>query len=118
MSTAMRATSIVRSLFPHNVAEQLQAQKAEEQRAAARHRRELKHQKKRSQRDLMNGSGSEQEKSEELVEAKPMADLFPSATVFFADIAGFTAWSSSREPEQVFILLENLYRAFDKYVAR
>ena len=31
----------------------------------------------------------------------------------FADIAGFTAWSSVREPAQVFALLEALYGAFD-----
>ena len=126
LSTAMRATSIVRSLFPHNVAEQLQAQKAKEQRAAARQQRHnlrFPHKKRASNRDLGNqqnnntdDSGAASDASEELVEDKPMADLFPSATVFFADIAGFTAWSSSREPEQVFVLLENLYRAFDKYV--
>ena len=29
--------------------------------------------------------------------AAPIADLFPHCTVFFGDIAGFTAWSSSRE---------------------
>lgn len=32
----------------------------------------------------------------------------------FADIAGFTAWSSEREPSQVFKLLESLYRKFDQ----
>jgi len=32
----------------------------------------------------------------------------------FADIAGFTAWSSLREPSQVFFLLESVYNAFDK----
>jgi class 3 adenylate cyclase len=31
----------------------------------------------------------------------------------FADISGFTAWSSEREPTQVFVLLETLYREFD-----
>jgi class 3 adenylate cyclase len=31
----------------------------------------------------------------------------------FADIAGFTAWSSEREPSQVFKLLETLYHEFD-----
>jgi class 3 adenylate cyclase len=43
----------------------------------------------------------------------PIADLFPNTTIIFADIAGFTAWSSQREPEQVFTLLETLYRSFD-----
>jgi class 3 adenylate cyclase len=30
-----------------------------------------------------------------------------------ADIAGFTAWSSIREPPQVFTLLEAIFQAFD-----
>ena len=32
----------------------------------------------------------------------------------FADLEGFTAWSSTREPHQVFMLLETIYRAFDE----
>jgi class 3 adenylate cyclase len=38
--------------------------------------------------------------------------------VQFADIAGFTAWSSVREPSQIFILLETLYAAFDAIAKR
>lgn len=45
---------------------------------------------------------------------EPIADLFPECTVMFADISGFTAWSSVREPTQVFKLLEAIYRGFDK----
>ncbi|GKY99131.1 hypothetical protein MPSEU_000868600 [Mayamaea pseudoterrestris] len=45
---------------------------------------------------------------------KPIADLFTESTVLFADIAGFTAWASVREPTQVFTLLETVYRAFDE----
>ena len=30
------------------------------------------------------------------------------------DLVGFTAWSSAREPHQVFVLLETLYNSFDK----
>ncbi|KAL3937662.1 MAG: hypothetical protein SGBAC_007278 [Bacillariaceae sp.] len=44
---------------------------------------------------------------------KPIADLFPNTTVMFANIVGFTAWSSTREPSQVFILLETIYKEFD-----
>ena len=50
--------------------------------------------------------------------AAPLADLFPNTTVVFADIVGFTAWSSVREPQQVFRLLESLYAAFDKIAYR
>eukprot|EP00980_Cylindrotheca_fusiformis_P001738 scaffold403_cov113-Cylindrotheca_fusiformis.AAC.2 len=48
----------------------------------------------------------------------PLADLFPETTIVFADIAGFTAWSSAREPAQVFVLLETIYGAFDKHAYR
>jgi len=44
---------------------------------------------------------------------KPIADFFPHTTVMFADISGFTAWSSEREPVQVFCLLETLFLEFD-----
>lgn len=43
----------------------------------------------------------------------PIADYYPSTTILFGDIVGFTAWSSVREPSQVFQLLEALYGAFD-----
>jgi class 3 adenylate cyclase len=33
--------------------------------------------------------------------------------VLFADISGFTAWSSLRDPAQVFTLLESIYSSFD-----
>jgi class 3 adenylate cyclase len=36
----------------------------------------------------------------------------------FADVEGFTAWSSIREPSQVFALLETLYAAFDRVAVR
>lgn len=45
---------------------------------------------------------------------RAIAELFPEATVLFADIAGFTAWSSIREPTQVFHLLESIFQAFDE----
>jgi class 3 adenylate cyclase len=32
----------------------------------------------------------------------------------FSDICGFTAWSSTREPAQVFVLLQTVYHEFDK----
>jgi len=49
-----------------------------------------------------------------ILTSEPIADLFPSATVMFLDIAGFTAWCSERDPSQVFRLLETLYQAFDE----
>lgn len=56
--------------------------------------------------------------SSELVESSPtstggsvpIAEFFPEVTILFADIAGFTSWSSVREPSQVFELLETVFR--------
>jgi Adenylate and Guanylate cyclase catalytic domain len=45
---------------------------------------------------------------------QPIADLFLETTVLFADIAGFTAWSSTRDPTHVFTLLQSLYQGFDQ----
>jgi hypothetical protein len=44
---------------------------------------------------------------------KPIADLFLHTTVFFAEVVGFSAWSSLREPSEVFMLLEKLFQCFD-----
>jgi len=44
---------------------------------------------------------------------KPMADFYPNTTILMCDIAGFTAWSSTRAPADVFRLLETIYGAFD-----
>ena len=49
---------------------------------------------------------------------KVIASFFPATTVMFADIAGFTAWSSTRDPEQVFRLLETVYGAMDEIALR
>lgn len=46
--------------------------------------------------------------------SRPIADLFPNTTVLFADLVGFTSWCSQRDPENVFRLLESIFKAFDK----
>jgi hypothetical protein len=46
--------------------------------------------------------------------SKVIADTFPEVTILFADIVGFTPWSSQREPAEVFILFQALYHhSFD-----
>lgn len=49
---------------------------------------------------------------------KPIANLFKETTIFFADLKGFTAFSSSRTPVEVFTLLETIYNQFDKAAKR
>jgi class 3 adenylate cyclase len=45
--------------------------------------------------------------------ASPIAQLYKDTMVIFMDIVGFTHWSSSRQPSEVFQLLETLYAKFD-----
>eukprot|EP00934_Nitzschia_sp_Nitz4_P004638 Nitzschia sp. Nitz4//scaffold197_size40390//30718//39231//NITZ4_007521-RA/size40390-augustus-gene-0.11-mRNA-1//1//CDS//3329540496//4628//frame0 len=79
----------------------------------------VSHPKHRLKTFLANAPNSRQEdKSEDFSLNKPIADLFPHCTVFFADIVGFTAWSSEREPADVFTLLQTIYQAFDRIAKR
>ncbi|MFZ0013613.1 MAG: adenylate/guanylate cyclase domain-containing protein, partial [Acidimicrobiia bacterium] len=47
----------------------------------------------------------------------PIADDFPSVTVLFADIVGFTAMTSKMEADQVITMLNGLFTMFDDLVA-
>mmetsp|Transcript_22342 Transcript_22342/g.62069 ORF Transcript_22342/g.62069 Transcript_22342/m.62069 type:complete len:633 (+) Transcript_22342:2-1900(+) len=96
MKAAVQSTSIVASLFPSNVRGRLFGEPG---------KREDKP-KPFLAKNAPDASASPKE--------PPVADLYTDATVLFADIAGFTAWSSAREPTQVFVLLEALYGSFDE----
>jgi class 3 adenylate cyclase len=88
---AARSNAIVTSLFPKNVRDRVVAQEGIDAADG------------KSTNPLKVGSRS-----------APIADLHLESTIMFADVVGFTAWSSVREPVQVFTLLETLYGAFDK----
>ena len=94
LDTAKKTTAIVSQLFPAQIKERLMEQ-------------------------AQGGDGAKKLSSGmDDIGGKPLADLFLETTVVFADIAGFTAWSSTREPSQVFTLLETLYQSFDKIAKR
>jgi len=92
---ATQSTTIVSSLFPKNVRDRLM------QESGPIHRTSL------------STSGDSRDDTVDL-DLEPIADHFDIATVAFGDIAGFTAWSASREPKAVFRLLQTLYHTFDK----
>jgi hypothetical protein len=48
----------------------------------------------------------------------PIAGVYENCTVMFADIAGFTSWSSHRDPTEVFTLLETMFNVFDAIAKR
>ncbi|GAX23164.1 hypothetical protein FisN_33Lh057 [Fistulifera solaris] len=106
-----RTNAIVSSMFPSNVRDRIfaQAKNESEEKKALNGKSRLK-------TFLSSGNDDNEmddENDEYMYKTKPIADLFPETTVLFADLAGFTAWSSMREPTQVFILLETIYKAMD-----
>ena len=112
MDAAKRTNAVVASLFPENVRDRILRGAADE---VAEELRKGSNKKggKPSKMELKAFMSDEDEGAQvgNAFGSKPIADLFPEATVMFADIAGFTAWSSVREPCQVFTLLETVYHA-------
>ena len=103
LTQAVQSSAIVSSLFPKTYADRLIQQSVSN--AAATGSGYNSHNTRLKSFLLGDSNGS--------IDEQPIADLYPFATVLFADLAGFTAWSSTREPVQVFILLQKLYQAFD-----
>lgn len=114
--------TIVASLFPENVRDRL-IQGAQAQNEEEKNRLTFRNTNKKSSGSWLEDSKDtarsiDQHSSEGLFGSKPIADFHPEATLMFADLVGFTAWSSTREPTQVFTLLEVLYSAFDRMASR
>lgn len=53
-----------------------------------------------------------------LDDSEPIASLYLETTVLFADIVGFTPWSSVRAPSMVFAMLEQVFHVFDRAARR
>ena len=110
MESAVRSSAIVDSLFPSTVRAQLyDAQEAKQKRqrrqSASGAEVEASNSAYNDRNDLLNQA---------LNSSGSIAQIYPDTTVIFADIVGFTSWSATREPTQVFHLLENLFGRFDK----
>jgi class 3 adenylate cyclase len=111
---ASKSATIVASLFPDGVRSRLLNPEELILRKSKTTKSQLKAYLQDDSGPLALNKATRGEVDHEILQSKPIADLFPNTTVIFADIAGFTAWSSVREPSQVFTLLETVYRAFDR----
>jgi Adenylate and Guanylate cyclase catalytic domain len=115
MTTAVRSTAIVSSLFPTEVRDRLYPATSETKSTRKSTSSETAKGKLntflRESQKPANAAPTPAESS--LMGGAPIAELYPETTVLFADISGFTAWSSERNPTQVFHLLESIYAAFD-----
>eukprot|EP00977_Amphora_coffeiformis_P006818 scaffold1498_cov163-Amphora_coffeaeformis.AAC.10 len=113
--SAQKTSAIVAEIFPKNVQKRIIEEKQERERNNLNASRSNLAPK--SELKSMMSKGDEKSGVENY-KGKPIADLFPETTIMFADIVGFTAWSSTREPSAVFTLLEGIYAAFDRIAAR
>lgn len=100
MNTAVRTNAIVSSLFPETVREKLFPTGSTDKNVGEK----KENPPNATRQSDMNAS----------MTASPIAELYPETTVLFCDIAGFTAWSASRQPWEVFHLLETIYGEFDQ----
>ena len=102
LERAVRATAVVSSLYPENIREHIINDDCNNPGKST----------KRGNAFLRS------EMKESAMVAQPLASKYTNCTVYFADLAGFTKWSSTREPEQVFQLLETLFKEFDATAAK
>lgn len=103
MRTAQKTSAIVSSLFPKNVQGRIMAELQESDSGSRRSSRRF------SGKDLLkNFLGNDLDEDENgngIFGSKPIADYFAETSIIFADLVGFTSWSSTREPQAVFTLL-------------
>jgi class 3 adenylate cyclase len=117
IDTATKQNAIVSSLFPKSIQKQLMEDMETPEGSKKNNKSGTAHLRTYL---MEEATGAKQQKkgSDAALPSKPIADLFPDTTIMFADIAGFTAWSSVREPSQVFTLLESIYKEFDSIAKR
>jgi class 3 adenylate cyclase len=127
LDSALESRAIVSSLFPANVRDRLfeddgngKVQKKErtfgesaDDKNSDKDRILASHPAKLRLKNFLDEGPAGDVPDANILQSKPIADLFPHCTVLFTDIAGFTAWSSEREPAQVFMLLQTLFHFFD-----
>jgi Adenylate and Guanylate cyclase catalytic domain len=111
MDTAIRSAAIVSSLFPAEVRDRLHPPANARKPAGAPET--AKGKLHTFLHDTQKSANAGMESKINILGSMPIAELYPKTTVLFADISGFTAWSSERHPTQVFHLLETVYAAFD-----
>jgi hypothetical protein len=81
MNNAIRTGNLVASMFPENVRDRLME--------------DALHDEGKTSGFDANGKSSSAGGG---IKTRPIADFFPESTIMFADISGFTAWASTREP--------------------
>lgn len=117
LNKAIKSTEVVNTMFPEKVRDRLFEDSSASPKPSRRRRLSPKQEgtsstdNNGSMEDIEPGHGGRTKDA-------MVADLYEDCTVFFADLAGFTKWSSGREPCDIFLLLETLYNGFDRIAKR
>lgn len=122
-----RSNTVVNSLFPEQVRDRLykmNSNDTDKQKKSKNIKSSLLNESKLTRNNLTNfivgspfagaNSSEKGDKQPMKIDSEPIADEFPATTIMFADIAGFTSWSSAHTPQHVFRLLETLFKEFDR----
>lgn len=121
MDKFARAETVVKSLFPDHVGDQLMQEvsaSAGTPGGRADDKKHLAHTSAAAKNSLDGFLKGDSGTLTNFSQSNPIADYYEETTVLFADIVGFTSWSAAREPAQVFRLLETLYSSFDDSAER
>jgi hypothetical protein len=102
LRSALQSGAIVTSLFPEQVRDRLYEEQARQNNVDP-------------SQDLTKNN---QEEPTTYSPSEAIASLYHNCSVCFMDLAGFTKWSSSRSPANVFDLLESAYGDFDTIAKR
>jgi hypothetical protein len=81
LDSAIRTSNLVSSMFPENVRDRLMEDALQDE----------------GKTSVLDGKGNPSSVGGGF-NSRPIADFFPESTIMFADISGFTAWASTREP--------------------
>ena len=108
---ATESTALVSTLFPKSIRDRMIVQQEQRPDDTGRKRRNsfFASQTKKV-KHFLEGLGESIFENEG---AQPIAEMFSDTTLIFINLVGFSAWSSVREPSQIFLLLESLYAEFD-----
>lgn len=113
---ALQSGALVNSLFPEKVQKRLYSRQSTQRMDSAASMGvrtvPLEQDNSNSNKPDLNTSGRI------AADSSPIADHYEEVTIMFADLAGFTKWSSNRSPCDVFVLLETLYNSFDVLATR
>lgn len=109
MTKAAAEAAIVSNLFPESVLKRMLADATAKNNKVGVSRKQDVFMNNNIGNQLCEARLNDYLTSEGVFGSRPIAELHPYTTIMFADLVGFTAWSSMRDPSQVFTLLELLF---------